>query len=133
MGVCVQMCHLEPQPQFYPRVKRSWVNKPTSPDLDVRRPPPWAFTPPGAKPRRGLEGSFRQEIGDLNYTPGASRATQSQHCSYFNHGFCFTNPALKPHAVLSWMAAPGWFMVLSESVSLFSKIITEFPFFPPSE
>lgn len=42
------------------------------------------------------------ETGVFSYTPGANRAAQSSYYSYFNHGFCFINPALKLYTVLKF-------------------------------
>lgn len=71
--------------------------KTSFPRLGVQRAPPrGTFISQNPVPAEDTEA------GVFGYTPEANRAAQSLYYSYFNHGFCFINPALKPYTVLKF-------------------------------
>lgn len=118
---------LNPNLSFYHKGYRGpWLTGPTS--------PPWMCGALLLGPSHLAEPPLGTglEAGVLSYTPGANRAAQSSYCSYFNHGFCFTNPALKPYTVLKFYGSSWGGLWFCQRLFLyFSKVITEFPFFPP--
>lgn len=96
--MCQKMCCPALQPQFF-------VHKSIEASGEQDQfPQPGGESPPprGIFTLQNPVTAEDTEVGVLSYTPEANRTAQSSYYSYFNHGFNFTNPSLKPYTVLNF-------------------------------